>query len=199
MFFSAVLAAANAALLDLAGVAGAGDDERAELASWLERGRAGLARRFDSESALCVDYDIRTGEDIRHKTFAAFAPLFARTADDGQLAAQLRALDSADFCGNARLRRPVLTSTSPADPAFEPRNYWRGPAWSIINWLLWQSLDQLGRRSRADELRRACLNQITETEEFAEYFEPFTGKPLGSPHQSWTAAVTLDWLAVRGQ
>jgi glucosylglycerate hydrolase len=25
--------------------------------------------------------------------------------------------------------------------------------------------------------------------------EPFTGKPLGSPQQSWTAAVTLDWSA----
>ena len=29
---------------------------------------------------------------------------------------------------------------------------------------------------------------------FAEYFEPFTGEPLGSPEQSWTAAVVLDWL-----
>ena len=29
---------------------------------------------------------------------------------------------------------------------------------------------------------------------FAEYFDPFTGDPLGSPRQSWTAAVTLDWL-----
>jgi len=24
---------------------------------------------------------------------------------------------------------------------------------------------------------------------------PFTGEPLGSPRQSWTAAVTLDWLS----
>ena len=31
--------------------------------------------------------------------------------------------------------------------------------------------------------------------EFAEYFEPFTGMPLGSSQQSWTAAVALDWSA----
>ena len=31
--------------------------------------------------------------------------------------------------------------------------------------------------------------------EFAEYVEPFTGETLGSAQQSWTAAVTLDWLA----
>jgi hypothetical protein len=30
---------------------------------------------------------------------------------------------------------------------------------------------------------------------FAEYFEPFTGEPLGFDDQSWTATVALDWLA----
>ena len=30
---------------------------------------------------------------------------------------------------------------------------------------------------------------------FAEYFETFTGEPLGSEDQSWTAAAALDWLA----
>ena len=30
--------------------------------------------------------------------------------------------------------------------------------------------------------------------QLSEYFEPFTGEPLGSSEQSWTAAVTLDWL-----
>ena len=29
---------------------------------------------------------------------------------------------------------------------------------------------------------------------FAEYYEPFTGEPLGSMQQSWTAASVLDWL-----
>ena len=28
-----------------------------------------------------------------------------------------------------------------------------------------------------------------------EYYEPFTGERLGSADQSWTAAVTLDWLS----
>jgi hypothetical protein len=195
VFFSAVLAAANAALLGLADVAGAGDGDRRELAGWLDRGREGLARRFDGASGLCLDYDVRTGESIRRRTFASFAPLFARTADAGQRAAQLRLLDSADFCGNPRFRWRLLPSTSPAEPAFEPNNYWRGPVWPIINWLLWDALSQLGCAGRADELRRDSLSQLAAGGEFAEYFEPFTGAALGSPRQSWTAAVALDWLA----
>jgi hypothetical protein len=195
VFFSAVLVAANAALLDLADVAGAGDGDRAEVTGWLNRGRAGLARQFDAESGLCADYDVRAGEQIRLRTFAGFAPLFARTADAGQRAAQLRLLDSADFCGNPRLRWPLLPSTSPAEPAFEPHNYWRGPVWPVIDWLLWQSLTELGCADRAAGLRRDSLAQVTGAGEFNEYFDPFTGAPLGSPRQSWTAAVVLDWAA----
>lgn len=195
VFFSAVLVAANAALLDLADVAGASDGDREQLTRWLARGRAGLADCLDTESGLCADFDVRNGERIRMRTFAGFAPLFARTPDDGVRAAQVRLLDSGDFCGNPRLRWRLLGSTSPAQAEFEPRNYWRGPVWPIINWLLWRSLSETGYPDRAAALRRDALAQIASGGDFAEYFEPFTGAPLGSPQQSWTAAVTLDWLA----
>ena len=198
VFFSAVLVAANAALLSLADVAGASDGDRALLAGWLDRGRAGLAGRLDAATGLCIDYDVRAGEDIRLRTFASFAPLFARSADAAQRAAQLRLLDSADFCGDPRLRWRLLPSTSPAEPAFEAHDYWRGPVWPVINWLLWQSLTQLGCPARAADLRRDSLAEIVGAGVFAEYFDPFTGKPLGSPQQSWTAAVVLDWLSVSG-
>src|SRR5580692_4045875 len=195
VFFSAVLVSANAALLDLADVAQASDADRGQLAGWLDRGHQGLTGCFDAESGLCHDYDVRAGEQIRLRTFAGFAPLFARTPDAGQRTAQLRRLDSADFCGDPRFRWRLLPSTSPAEPAFEPRKYWRGPVWPVIDWLLWRSLSQLGYADRADELRRDSLAEIAAAAEFAEYFEPFTGQPLGSPRQSWTAAVTLDWTA----
>jgi hypothetical protein len=48
----------------------------------------------------------------------------------------------------------------------------------------------------AARLRAPNLALLSRPEaRFAEYFEPFTGEPLGSPDQSWTAAVALDWLA----
>ncbi len=193
VFFSSVLVAANVALLDLADVAGASDSDRDQLAAWLDRGRRALARCFDAESGLCTDYDVRAQEQIRLRTFAGFAPIFALTTHAGHRAAQLRRLDSEDFCGNPRFRWRLLPSTSPAEPAFEAHNYWRGPVWPVIDWLLWRSLRLLGCSSRADELRRDSLAQIATGGAFAEYYEPFTGAALGSPQQSWTAAVALDW------
>jgi glucosylglycerate hydrolase len=55
----------------------------------------------------------------------------------------------------------------------------------------------VGEKARAEVLRREALDQLGE-KGFAEYFEPFTGEPLGSDDQSWTAAVALDWLAYDG-
>src|SRR5215469_7163365 len=102
---------------------------------------------------------------------------------------------SADFCGHPKFRWRLLPSTSPAEPVFEPHNYWRGPVWPVISWLLWRSLSLLGCGSRAEALRLDSLDQIASAGEFGEYFDPFTGAPLGSVQQSWTAAVVLDWSA----
>jgi len=55
-------------------------------------------------------------------------------------------------------------------------------------------LKRIGEKERADILRDAALEQLASAS-FAEYYEPFTGEPLGSDDQSWTAAVALDWLA----
>jgi hypothetical protein len=64
-------------------------------------------------------------------------------------------------------------------------------------WLFWRSLALVGEEECAEDLRRAALQELAEGG-FAEYFEPFTGEPLGSDDQSWTAAVALDWLAAGG-
>jgi hypothetical protein len=63
-----------------------------------------------------------------------------------------------------------------------------------MNWLFWWALDRSGAQEDADHLKAEGMRQIQKVG-FAEYVEPFTGEPLGSMDQSWTAAVMLDWLA----
>jgi glycogen debranching enzyme len=89
-----------------------------------------------------------------------------------------------------------VPSTAPGSPGFSPRAYWRGPSWPVIDWLLWWALRRQGYAAQAADLRRANLDLLARPEaRFGEYFEPYTGEQLGSPQQSWTAAVALDWLA----
>jgi hypothetical protein len=192
VFFSALLVAANAALAELAELQGSAEDVPL-LRAWAERGRQGLAAQWDEELELCVDYDLRAGRSVRTRTFAGFAPLIAGGLDGDREARLISQLGSADFAGHPGLRWSLLPSTSPEDPGFRSRSYWRGPTWPVIDWLVWRAL-RPGHPERADHIRREALAQVLQGG-LSEYFEPYTGDPLGSARQSWTAAVALDWLA----
>jgi glucosylglycerate hydrolase len=194
VLFSAILVAANEALEEIARVVGASEDDIALIEGWIGRGREGLEERWDQELGLCLDYDLRRDTPLRARTIAGFATLVAGGIEAGELEAALRTLYSPYFLGHPKLRRPLPPSTSPEEPRFHPRNYWRGPMWPVIAWLFWRSLKLAGEVERAQAMRRAALQELAEGG-FAEYFEPFTGEPLGSDNQSWTAAVALDWLA----
>jgi glucosylglycerate hydrolase len=188
---SAVLAAASGALAGIARSLGAG--EVAELEEHAERFRAGVAGSADAELGLALDTDLRTGEPLRVETVAGFAPLLCGglgTAAERDMVALLR---SERWTGHPGLRHAVLPGTSPASPEFRPRAYWRGPSWPVVTWLFVWLLARRGRTDVAAPLRRALLAQLAGGS-FAEYHEPLTGEPLGSPAQSWTAAAALDLL-----
>jgi len=191
---SAILVKANEALLDVAEIVGAPGEDRALIRAWIERGRQGLHERWDPGLGLCLDYDLRAGEPLAARTIAGFAPLIAGTGSAYRLKTLLKVFESHAFTGNPGLRRPLPPSTSPNDPGFRPRSYWRGPIWPVMNWLLWWSLENSGERKRAVRLKGYALAQLSDGC-FSEYYEPFTGEALGSDDQSWTAAVALDWLA----
>ena len=194
VLFSAILVAANEALLKIAEIAEADGGERELIEGWMERGREGLRKRWDEELGLCVDHDLRGSRPLRVRTIAGFAPLIAGGVSPERLKDLLKTLDSPGFAGDPRLKWQLPPSTSPEEPGFHPRSYWRGPVWPVANWLLWWSLLRAGEPERAERVRRETLDQLAEGG-FAEYFEPFTGEALGSKDQSWTAAVALDFLA----
>ena len=193
VLFSAILVAANEALLEIAEVVDARDAERAEISAWAKLGRGGLERCWCPELGLCLDRDLRRDAPSRARTVAGFAPLVAGRLGPRRLESVLQTLYSTDFLGQPKLRRPLPPSTSPIESRFHPRSYWRGPVWPVVSWLLWRALARAGEVERAESLRRVALDELS-AGGFAEYFEPFTGEPLGSDGQSWTAAVALDWI-----
>jgi glucosylglycerate hydrolase len=195
---SSIQVAANEALLEIAEIAGAPEEECAEIEGWIRRGLQGLDESWDPTLGLYLDYDLQNRQPLRALTVAGFSPLIAGHLSHGRLEDLLATLDSPMFCGNPGLRRSLPPSTSPEDPGFHPLSYWRGPAWPVINWLLWWSLERAGELERAEHLRQESLMQLADGG-FGEYFDPFTGHSLGSVDQSWTAAVALDWLASGAQ
>lgn len=191
---SSILVAANEALLEIAECVGAPEGERREIRAWTERGRVGLEGCWDPVFSLYLDRDVRNGGPLRARTIAGFAPILAGGMHPERLRALLETMYSRAFAGHPAFAYPLPPSASPTTMGFRPRSYWRGPVWPVMTWLLWWALRRDGQAAHARELRRLALEQL-ERGGFAEYFDPFTGKPLGSGAQSWTAAVALDFLA----
>lgn len=194
VFSSALLVTSNEALMYLATLADVELEEMDIIEAWINRGRRGLAERWDQARGLCNDFDLIAEADVTIRTIASFSPLLA-----GQLSPQMRTAmtslwRSEAFTGAPDLRWPLPPSTSPGEPAFNPQRYWRGPVWPVMNWLFWRAWIRIGEFGIADQLRWSSLDQI-ETSGFYEYLDPFTGEGLGSESQSWTAAAVLDWLA----
>jgi hypothetical protein len=193
---SAIFAAACASLERIAEFVGAPATDRAEIAASRERAAAAVTRAWDDELGLVLDFDMRARGPIRVSTSAGLAVLLLPDLDPTLAERAVGTAFGPDFAGGAGLAFPVVLSTALRSPEFRPRTYWRGPTWPVVNWLLWWGLVQQGMVQPAMALRRANIALLSRpTAGFAEYFEPFTGEPLGSLDQSWTAAVALDWLA----
>jgi glucosylglycerate hydrolase len=192
VFMSAIFAAANEDLAVLAEQFGL-PEEAPRLRQWAQEFRDGVDATVDAGTGLARDRDVLTGEWIGPPTMAGFAPLIS-TTDQALLDWQLEVFEGPDWTGDPRLAFPLPASTSTTYEGLKPRQYWRGPVWPVMNWYLAHCLRRRGDEKRYHQLREASLAQLMEGH-FGEYYEPFTGEPLGSMDQSWTAAVALEWLA----
>ncbi|RVW02378.1 glucosylglycerate hydrolase [Rhodococcus spongiicola] len=164
-----------------------------ELHCWADRFRAGVAMTTDERNGTARDFDVRSGRWIETETIAMFAPLLCGGLDRNTERVLLRTFEGPKFCSHPDLRYAVPPSTSPVSADFSPREYWRGPVWPVMTWLFSWAFARRGWAERSSMLRAEGLRQAADGT-FAEYYEPFTGHPLGSMQQSWTAAAVLDWL-----
>ena len=87
-----------------------------------------------------------------------------------------------------------LSSTHPSSKRFESQRYWRGPVWVHVNWLVARGAALFGRMDIVKRLHddaRRCVGGAG----FHAYFDSHSGSGCGGGRFSWTAAVTLFWLA----
>lgn len=192
VFFSAILAVADDDLAAIADELGRTADAH-RLRTWADRIRAAVDATIDPFTGLARDHDVRTGEWLSQPCVSGFAPLLC-TQDATVRAAQKALLDGPGWLGAVGLAFRVPCSTSSTSAVFEPRRYWRGPNWPVLTWFIADQARRCGDDDLFARLRAESLAQLADLR-FSEYYEPFTAEPLGSPNQSWTAAVALDWLA----
>ncbi len=181
---NAILLRAERDLLVLAGRFGSAA-ERAEIGARVERMEGAIGGLWDEARGVFVARDLIGGAAIEVATSAGLLPLFG----GGVPVARVRAMA-------ATLRRwgemvpHLVPSTAPDDPRFEPRRYWRGPVWAVVNWMIAEGLAECGQTAMAERVRDGT-KALIDAGGFSEYFDPRTGEGIGGGRFTWTAAIAL--------
>ena len=86
-----------------------------------------------------------------------------------------------------------MPSLDPSHKSFESKRYWRGPVWSVMNYMIYEGLENENEFKLAEKIKNDTIN-LVENNGMAEYFDPQSGDGLGGKDFSWTAAVHLELL-----
>jgi len=181
---NAILLRADRDMLYLAEKLG-DEDAIAELKGWIARAEDAYPRLWnDKEGAFC-SYDLVMKEHVRGVSSSAFLCFYA---DAGTPEQRQKCADTLYFISEEV--EFLAPSLSPKDSRFDPKRYWRGPVWPVINYMIAMGLneqgeEELGKRVNTDTAR------LIYSGGFMEYFNPVSGEGLGGDTFTWTAAMWL--------
>lgn len=185
--FNALWARSELALADMAraiGMDGEVHEKRAQILTHA------LESLFDAGLGLYVARDVTTGSLVRKPTISGIIPLILPRL--GAAEAVLNTLMGPGFLGE----RPFMVpSYDVRADDFEPAQYWRGPAWFNMTWLVILGLRTHGVHLSEAQRLATNLQRLAVQHGFPEYVDPMTGAPHGTRNFSWTAALALDLLS----
>ncbi|MEL7299148.1 MAG: hypothetical protein AAFM92_02080 [Pseudomonadota bacterium] len=170
---------------DLAEIARILSEDPGELDAWADEMVAALPTIWNSEIEAYDARDLRTGA-------------FAGCLGSGAFLAWLAGVERPEM--EVRLKavwdgvRFGIPSNDPAAGNFNPRRYWRGPTWPVVNSLIAMGFADMGRHAEEERLRQETVDLIT-AGGFFEYFDPMDATPCGGDHFTWTAAIWLAWAS----
>jgi len=187
--FNSILCRANESLARIAEIIG---ESSAAARSWSERTSRAIQKKLWHEGHCIFDaYDLVSDQLIEVDTAAGFVPVFAGAATRAQAQKIYERLNSSSFCALHQGNCFTIPNYDTTKEGFDSSNYWRGPVWININWMLAHGLRRYGYTLKADSLQKDLL-QLPIRFGFYEYFDSFDGKGYGSNNFSWTAALFID-------
>ncbi|WP_368184620.1 hypothetical protein [Aestuariibius sp. HNIBRBA575] len=154
-----------------------------EIETWAAALRSSLPMIWNADIGAYDARDLRTGTFSGNIGSGAFLSLLADESTP-ELDTHLQRIWDAVAYG--------IPSFDPDAVLFDPRRYWRGPTWPVVNSLIALGLRRAGRFEDEARLRRETA-QLISKHGFFEYFDPKDATPCGGNDFTWTAAIWLTW------
>lgn len=187
--FNSILCASNEALIRISDIL---HEPYREIEEWYGLTAEAIRKRlYDEERGIFDAFDLRSGRLVELETASGFLPLFGGAASAAQAARIYDYLDSTGFCALHQGNCFTIPSYDTQKEGFKRENYWRGPVWMNINWMLVQGLRRYAFHQKADSLAHDIL-ELPIRFGFYEFFDSHDGRGYGSKDFSWTAALFID-------
>lgn len=158
-----------------------------ELVLRIKESQEALESLWDEQFGTYFSRDFMSHRLLREPTIASLLPLYAGTIKPERAKKLVRIMTTE----RAFWLQYPLPSVPRNVRYFDANRYWQGPTWINMNWLIIDGLMRHGFKDEAANLRRSTLDMATKAGIW-EYYNPHTGKGLGSPQFSWSAALLLD-------
>lgn len=150
---------------------------------------------WNEEAQLYFPYDLVIQEQVKIKCSGSYIPIFAGIPSESRVKKMIEPW----------LKKQHLLpfpSCSPDQKGFERKNYWRGPVWVNMNWMIWKGLLSYKLFEEADIIKNKTIG-LVEKYGIYEYFDPFEDAkaPIGygGSDFSWTAALVIDMIKSKTQ
>jgi neutral trehalase len=151
VLFNSILCKANRDLLEIGRLLKA---DIGEVEEWTSQTSKAISETlWCSECQKFESIDLTAWKHIHRTTAASFMPLFAGAASKSQAEIIYRHLDSLSFCALHQGNCFTVPNYDMTMDDFDPKNYWRGPVWMNINWMLSQGLKDYGYREKSDAMK----------------------------------------------
>ena len=159
-----------------------------EIKNWIKILEQGCQKMWNKDINAFTSFDKRTNTYCDAITNASFLCFYAGVGSNKQKSYMI------DHCNrilnNCNYGMPSL---DPMHKCFESKRYWRGPIWSIMNYMIAVGLEDINELKLANKIKNDTI-QLVKKNGMAEYFDPITGIGLGGRDFSWTAAIHLELL-----
>ncbi|UCH66137.1 MAG: hypothetical protein JSW63_03115 [Ignavibacterium sp.] len=168
------------------------EEDSSQLIYWKNKlSNAINTKLWDEKNKRFYDWDVISNRAIDNLTLANCIPLILNSLSQKQIDSIVSHLKkNGDFWKEDGFPLSAIPLSS---PEFNPKNYWRGPVWINMNWLLIQGLEKHGFSELVTELSNETIRLVLESG-FYEYFDPIIGEGCGSDNFSWTAALIIDLI-----
>jgi len=155
-----------------------------QITAWIARLEAGAQTLWNHDLGSFDSRNVKSGEWANSISSASFLCWYAGLDAPEMRGVLARVMDGIRY---------GVPSYDPHGPKFDPKRYWRGPVWGVMNMLIGLGMNEMAM-PEGEDLRNSTADLIAR-HGFSEYFDPRDGTPAGGKSFTWTAAIWLGWAS----